>query len=281
MFKIDKKIGLLFIISISIFFLNKYWISKFIIEQLEIEHERLLNIGLNFFLVLIMLFFLFRKTKVKISLKLNSKPLNIWYLMPFILFFGYRAFLLDYNYIFSQNLFFVILILFIIYLQCFVEEFMFRGLLINNYLVKGKNLTKSVVFSAIIFGLFHSTSFFKENDVFNVFNQIIIAVFIAVLLGALYIAVKNIYLLSFLHLLINMPSYINRIIVDPNTNSITNQVNSNSLFENILSSFMIILLYSPILLLGLVIIYKIKKTHNYDKIKSFKEHPFFNFKTLK
>ena len=274
MLKIDRKIILLFILLISISFLNKYWISEYIIEQLEIKHERLFNIGLNFFLVLIMLLFLFRKTKVKISLKPTSKIYNIWYLLPFLLFFAYQSFSLDYDYLLSKKIIFILSTLFIIYIQCFVEEFIFRGLLINNYLIKGKGITKSVIFSAIIFGLSHSASFLKEENAFSVFNQIIIAVFIAVLLGALYVAIKNIYLLAFLHLLINLPAYINRIIVEPGSDAIINQVNNNSLFENMLSSFMIILLYSPILLLGLVIIYKVKKTHNFDEIKTFDEHPF-------
>jgi membrane protease YdiL (CAAX protease family) len=166
----------------------------------------------------------------------------------------------------------IIYTLLIAFIQTLSEELIFRGILLNNILKNTNNLFKAVIYSAILFGVLHLFSLTRTNDYASVLNQVVMAAMAGIFLGSLFVFCRNIYYVAFLHLLINVPAYFKRITV-ASTIENTNDV-SLSLADNLISSFMVFLLYSPLILVGLFILFKAKKEFISSEPKLKKENSF-------
>ena len=266
MLKLDKKTWILFAIIIIVGFLVSFIIKYSKIDISESDKNLLKTI-----LYIIILIVFYNKRKVYFSLKLFSKPVNLIYILPFILFFSYRVLQLDFSLLLSKNTFEIIKFFIAIYLAAFFEEFIFRGILINNYLRNNLSLGKSIIFAALIFGSFHLFNLIHTPDFFGVFNQMITAVFAGILFGALFTIVKNIYLVAFLHFIVNIPSGIKDLSLVQN-DTITNT--PFTLGEEIFSTIMVILLYSPLLLIGLFLIKRSTILNDMENMKPVEERSF-------
>jgi len=234
--------------------------------------SKLDKIGLNFFFILVLIGLFVRSHKVVISLKPNNKILNWKYLIIIILvlliYSIYSSNFLDYK---NSSFSIILYTLFVAFIQTLSEELIFRGILLNDFLIKTKNLYKAVFYSAIFFGLIHLFSLTKTSDYVAVFNQVIMAFMAGVFFGALFVYCRNIYIIGFLHFLINIPAYFNRIIHSSNTETIIDE--SVSVLETIFSSIGIILIYSPLLYIGFFILKRIKKNNSF-KIEPIIENSF-------
>jgi len=210
---------------------------------------------------------------VKFSLKPNQKIINWKYLIPISVTLLIYA-LVSSNYLNYKNtsISLIIYTLLIAFIQTLSEELIFRGILLNNILKNTNNLSKAVIYSAILFGVLHLSSLIKTDDYASVINQVIMATMAGIFLGSLFVFCRNIYFVAFLHLLINIPAYFKRITATSTIEN-TNDV-SLSLADTLISSFMVIVLYSPLILIGLFILFKAKKEFISSEPKLKKENSF-------
>lgn len=264
MLKLDLKVKLSVLLLPIILIIGKYLINNYF-ELNTLNKKFILSL-----VVLILLIIFFNKMKNHLSLKPLTKIKNIVYILPFLIFFIIRNFMLDYTVLEDGKSTYIFFIVLVVFIQCFFEEFFFRGVLINNYIKNGINIRKSIIYSSIIFGLFHMVNMFKVDDFFSLFNQIVVAIFIGILFGSLFVLTKNIYLISLLHALINFPTYIKVVISKTATT-----VSQNTFMEDVISTIMMMLIYSPLLIIGLFFINRIEKQYNKSKSIDFQnEKPF-------
>ncbi len=237
------------------------------------EFSRLNTIGFSSLCSLVLIGIFVRSHMVKFSLKPNQKIVNWKYLIPISVILLIYA-LVSSNYLNYKNtsVSLIIYTLLIAFIQTLSEELIFRGILLNNILKNTNNLFKAVIYSAILFGVLHLLSMTKTNDYASVLNQVIMATMAGIFLGSLFVFCRNIYYVAFLHLLINIPAYFKRI-TDTSTIENTNDV-SLSLADTLISSFMVFLLYSPLILIGLFILFKAKKEFISSEPKLKKENSF-------
>lgn len=93
----------------------------------------------------------------------------------------------------------------------FLEEVLFRGLILGAalYMLIGKlnSLKKSLWISSILFGILHFINAFSPDihyeNIFGVINNVIFALGFGVLFASLYIKIRNISVVIFLHALHN------------------------------------------------------------------------------
>ena len=102
----------------------------------------------------------------------------------------------------------------------------------------------------------HLINLGSSPNLISVVNQSIAAIFMGVFFGAVYIHVQNIYWMGFLHMLINLPSYLKKY---PNTfwmESETEVVKEMNLISTLISTFFVLILFSPFLIFGLLMLRK-------------------------
>jgi membrane protease YdiL (CAAX protease family) len=262
---LDKKIWLFLIIYIAMIIALPFLYPT--------EFSRLNSIGISSLFSLVLIGIFVRSHVVKFSLKPNQKIINWKYLIPISVTILVYA-LVSSNYLNYKNtsVSLIIYTLLIAFIQTVSEELIFRGILLNNILKNTNNLSKAVIYSAILFGALHLFSLIKTNDYSSVINQVIMATMAGIFLGSFFVFCRNIYYVAFLHLLINIPAYFKRITA-AGTIENTNDV-SLSLADTLISSFMVFVLYSPFLLIGLFILFKAKKEFISSEPKLKKENSF-------
>ena len=144
--------------------------------------------------------------------------------------------------------------LFILLAYCFsigfVEETTMRGFVQNeliSFLGKGKTaILKSIVISAVLFGILHLFNF--DKGLFGELAQVAYALFIGMAFGATLYLTRRIYPLIIIHACIDFFSKIDAIVV---IKSVDNQ-------QTLSGSIVIILLLSPYLFYALYLFTKIK-----------------------
>gem|GEM_PF-998642 len=138
------------------------------------------------------------------------------------------------------------------------EEISFRGLL-QSYLLKKfaqqKSVLGIVILTSIIFALMHIINIRRYSFV-DIINQVIIAFFFGVFFGAFLLRTRNIYIIGIIHGLINFIFGIKTIF--------THDISSNdnyiySYSEIIFEVFKITLLFSPLLVIGILLLKGISK----------------------
>ena len=89
----------------------------------------------------------------------------------------------------------------------FAEEFLFRGLLqaifLRKYHTRKNGILLSVLFQAILFGLFHLINLTKNDQVMAVLVQVVFATFIGFFFGVLVLKTNKIIPVAITHGLIN------------------------------------------------------------------------------
>ncbi len=89
----------------------------------------------------------------------------------------------------------------------FVEESLFRGLILNifakKYLDEYRGILKILIFPAIIFGLIHLLNVFAGVNLEKAILQAFLAFFIGILLNAIYMRGGNIFVLILIHAIID------------------------------------------------------------------------------
>ncbi|NQX76233.1 CPBP family intramembrane glutamic endopeptidase [Gilvibacter sp.] len=268
LFKIDKRIPLLLLIVLVV---------GVIIRQFQdVEMPELLKVLITNGILITTVVILFWSNTVVFSLKLRTGiQVGIWFWISLIacLVFCWATSsgvnLDNYDSIFLTQL------LGIVFVQTFAEELIFRGLLINGYLIRGVKIRQAVFYSAALFGSMHLINLSSNTDTVSVLNQTVMATFMGVFLGAIYIHVRNIYWMGLLHMLINLPSYLKKY---PNTFWMESEAlatNEMNLISTLISSFLILIMFSPFLISGLLMLReKTLSKLDLDTTKKAKEKAF-------
>lgn len=252
--------------------------TRFILPNSLTQLEK----GALFFpLIILSIAFFFREIKVIISLRPGSKIEHRTFALPialalvFLAIWGTQASTFE-----SYTLPFIYFIIIIAYLQTFFEELVFRGLVLNDYLSKNLSITKSIIFTSLIFALFHITYFLKTDDFSSALNQLVIPFIVSFFLGTVYIYCKNIYFNGLLHMFINLSAYFNAIGQMKASQELTFVDFHNIDFvETLISLLGICLFYSPYLLVGLYLLNLMRK-ENINLPKPHVERPFYIFNSF-
>lgn len=105
------------------------------------------------------------------------------------------------------------LVIVFIVTAAFLEEVVFRGLMMHVFVrawgSTTRGLIKSVLVSSLFFGAMHFLDFFSGRPLPNVFLQGVEALFLGIILASLVLIGKSIYPAVFLHGLLNLAGYLN------------------------------------------------------------------------
>lgn len=196
------------------------------------------------------IFFLIKKEKfVNVNLLSYKLDCKIKTLIPaIILFVVYFILLLNNNDFLSIITFnnVVFLALLVTFLGAFIEELLFRGYIQNLLINNQFSVLKSILISSLIFSLFHITNIFRNNDIWSVFNQTILAFIMGILFGSLFIFTKNIMIITVIHFLINVPASLSKYIKNSNILNESELINV-SFIENLMGSIFLFLIFSPLI----------------------------------
>lgn len=228
------------------------------ILHLSSSLEATLKIGKGFIFIGLIGFLMHREGFVKSRLLFQSiKRTILLKLLPvFLLIAGYVGYfwnkdLADYH----GSLQLLALSLAGTFIAASAEEVIFRGYLLNLFKKYNYTFFMSLVFSSVFFSLIHIVNIFRFEDGWAVFNQLIFAFALGMLLGSIFALTNNLLLVSVLHFLINIPSSIKRI----SASSINDPVfTQTTLTENLLSTLFFIVIMAPVLMLSL---YYVKLTN--------------------
>lgn len=85
------------------------------------------------------------------------------------------------------------------------EELIFRGVILPILIRHLKMVNGAIIISAILFGLVHYINLFKQPDNFyGVTSQVLFAISLGVVFGAIFLRTGNIFVVILLHLLFNL-----------------------------------------------------------------------------
>ena len=150
----------------------------------------------------------------------------------------------------------VLLIVLTALVFAFAEEIIFRGYIYGHLIKIVPFKYHAILICSGLFALMHCLNVFKADDIFSLINQIIFAFFMGILLGSLFFITKSLLFTGLYHFFINLPSALNRL---QGHNVLQHKVSNQSLSENIISSFLFILVISPIIIISMYYLLKIRK----------------------
>ena len=135
------------------------------------------------------------------------------------------------------------------FLAATAEEVAFRLYLFNLFVQDGYQKYRAVILSSILFSLLHLVNIFRYGDIWAVINQLIVAFFMGVLLCSLYSITRSILFVSVYHFIVNVPAALRRITEDAGEN--LTALKQPTLMDNIISTILYILIYSPLIIVAL------------------------------
>jgi len=142
----------------------------------------------------------------------------------------------------------------------FLEEFIFRGLILGvfllNYPKTKRGILKSVMLSGLIFGLMHIINLwsFDNQTIKGVLNQVYATACFGIMYGATYIKTRSLLTLGLLHFFSNFFSQISELnFIEVISNSTT--IADKSLVNIIISEIFRLIVYGIPLIIGLFLIY--------------------------
>lgn len=261
-------IGLLIVISMGLIMQIPFdWIiSETYFSNFQVEY---LTLTIKMFLILFLSILPIYKVKEKAlsglskNYKWSFKFIN---LVPFYLFLlGIVTFISkDLSQISVYNL---LLLLIACLMVGFAEEFTFRGLLqplfIKKYITHKNGIFLGVLFPALFFGLSHLLNLFVNDNVPQVIGQSIYAIFIGFFFGVALLKTNKLIPISVTHGLINFFFLISYL---PNLNNVTDIRTETTHTEQILAAIVPIFIFLPLLIIGLILLRKIKKEEILEKI---------------
>lgn len=194
----------------------------------------------------------------------NFVPNTAAYYIPIVIYlFVFSGGLnnLDLSFVTATHSSPLILLLFDTLSSAFLEEMLFRalilGLLISKYHTDKNGIFKSVMISSLMFGFLHVLNLWTNPDASlrGVLNQIYAATCIGFMYSSIYLKTKNILPLSIAHFLSNFFASIN-------TLSMTGVIESPSRVETsmaiiILTEIIRLIIFGLPLLIGLIILTRV------------------------
>lgn len=274
MFLLGKKNTAL-LITLVVFMFSLY----FVLPKDMISIHKILIYSIS---VLLVIAYMYKTHSVLLSLKPNNK-IEDWKFAALLIFLLFIFALVNTDFFMSNNhsILFIGYIFLVAFLQTLYEEIIFRGILVNHYIKKGFNINKVIFYSSAIFGLFHVTSFLKSFDISSAINQIVFSFLMGIFFVLIYLKFKNIYYNAILHMLINIPSYIKRKSVDTTSIDFENlNLNQFNFVDSLISLGGVVIIYSPLLLISLIIYKQLNKRFNPNLEMIYKEEPFYIFNKL-
>lgn len=148
----------------------------------------------------------------------------------------------------------------------FAEEFIFRGLLIPLFIKKYRyhknGIFLSIFFSALFFGLSHLINLSVNENIPQVIAQVIFATFMGIFFASVLIKTNKLIPIAITHGLINF-FFLFRTLPAINNNS---EVITQNLTDQIAGALPSILLFFPLLIIGLIISRKINREVTLKKL---------------
>lgn len=148
----------------------------------------------------------------------------------------------------------------------FAEEFIFRGLLvplfIKKYRYHRKGIFLSIFFSALFFGLSHLINLSVNENIPQVIAQVIFATFMGIFFASVLLKTNKLIPIAITHGLINF-FFLFGTLPAINSNS---EVITQSLSEQIAGAIPSMLLFLPLLVVGLIISRKINRDITLKKL---------------
>ena len=248
-----------------VFGLNKLSLD-FIFNGYNFDSYSTLAIGkiIKNIISIILIIFLLRYIKVipffNFSLKINKIYFYIPLLIYVFVFSGGFKIFREFNFSDTTINIFVTYLLRVLS-SAFLEEYLFRGLILGIFLFyypkTKKGLLKSVIFSSLIFGIMHIVNLWtiEEETSENVINQIYAASCIGIMYGATYLRTKSIVILGILHFLTNFFTLIKEISLSSNE-PYEKVIQQDDLVSLIVSQFLTLIIYGIPLFIGLYLILK-------------------------
>lgn len=257
--------SLLLLLVIVVF--NRIPLSNFIADfgLNKFNSDAIKIIILNCIVIIGVIYILY-SNRIPISFIDKTGLKNIIYYLPLIIyllvFSGGLSNFLDYNFI-SSNYLKISLYSFKILTSAFLEEILFRGLILGLLLFKyyktNNGIIKSVVVSGLLFGGIHIINFWTISDTTfqGVFNQVYAASCLGIMYGAVYIKTRSIIILSILHFLSNFFALIGTLEVS--TLIETNNFIESSFLVEFVEEIIRLVIFGIPLLIGLIVIKFINK----------------------
>jgi len=143
----------------------------------------------------------------------------------------------------------------------FIEELAFRFVIPWNLSKLGVSIGRICVISSLMFSLAHFMNLRSQHyDVFSVVNQLVFAFFMGMLLFSLYYLTRSFLFVWMFHFLTNLPSKLGSLapIVEEGV------IASTTIMGEIMSSFLYILLMSPLIIVSIYYLRKIRKNDRVD-----------------
>ena len=147
----------------------------------------------------------------------------------------------------------------------FLEEFLFRGLILGLFLVKylkSKNgILKSVVFSGLTFGFIHIINFWTlEGQTFKgISNQVYATACFGIMYGATYLKTRSILTLGIIHFISNFFSSIRELKINDVVNYSNILASDKTFISIVISEIFRIVIFGIPLIIGLYLIYNTKR----------------------
>ncbi len=247
-------IALIFSLPINKLFSEDYF-SEFQIEYivLALKMLSLFSIGFVGIKKIDMLSLSGISSKHKWSFKwLNLTPIYL-FIIGVLSFIGKDIFLVD-----SSNVF---LLLVACLMVGFAEEFIFRGfilpLFIKKYQHHKKGIFLSILFSALFFGFSHFINLSVNDNIPQVIAQVVFAVFMGIFFGAVLLKTNKLLPIAITHGLINFFFLFGTLPAISDDVDITNT--AQSLSDQISGATPAIIIFFPLLIVGLIVSKKINR----------------------
>lgn len=166
----------------------------------------------------------------------------------------------------------VILLLIACLMVGFAEEFIFRGLLVPLFIKKyhhhKKGIFLSIFFSALFFGGSHLINLSVNDNIPQVIGQVIYATFIGIFFASVLLKTNKVLPLAITHGLINFFFLLGTLPSISDNPDI--EAHTQSLSEQIVGTIPSILIFFPLLIVGLIISRKINRDKTLKKLSPLK-----------
>jgi membrane protease YdiL (CAAX protease family) len=170
----------------------------------------------------------------------------------------------------------LLLLLITTFVAAFAEEFAFRLYIQANLIRLRLPIYKVILISSGLFAITHSLNFFRyEKDIFSIINQVIFAFFMGILLASLFFITKSLMFSALYHFFFNLPAALNKLRVEDLSDPLTSA--RQSFVDNIIGSLLFILFISPLIIISLFYLGKIRKDEQSNKGSTINNNSIYNF----
>lgn len=155
----------------------------------------------------------------------------------------------------------ILILLFACIMVGFAEEYLFRGalqaLFLRKYASRKNGIFLSILLPSVFFGVFHLLNLARNDNVWQVLVQVVFAMFIGFFFGALLLKTNKLIPIAITHGLIN---FFFSLAFLPALKNLQNETTETV-------SFAPIILFLPLLIIGLLIYRKLDKKEIIEKLE--------------